>query len=333
MEQGKRVTPDFSERCKGAMWGQFVGDALCLGSHWIYDLSELDRKFPGGVQGFEAPAEGHYHTGKHPGDFTHYGDAALLLLQSVAELGRFSPLDFGPRFVALFSSKEYGGYRDHATQGMLENYRPFAEKYPDNPYHFQGGADDDQPATATRLAPVVVAHYQDNDLLRAVQSATLVCQNNSRAVVYMKCHALILKALLSKSGLEDAIRVGAGSVREEPEYGREITAAAQTVLSQVNRGVREATLEFGQSCPLKGSFPAALHAALKFQDDPRRAMLESANAGGDSAARCAMIGTWLGALHGTAALPSEWRDRINARTEVQRCIDQIVGRMGMEQAK
>jgi ADP-ribosylglycohydrolase len=329
----EKAPPEFSDRCRGTIWGQFVGDAVCLGAHWIYDLKELGDKFPGGVTGFETPAAGHYHAGKQSGDFTHYGDAALLMLQSVAQLGHFSPQDFGARFVALFSSPEYRGYRDHATKGTLENYHPFAAQFPDNPYHFQGGADDDQPATATRLAPVVVAHFRDEDLPRVVQSATQVCQSNSRAIVYMKCHALILKSLLSGSALEDAFKAGAAAVATEPEYGREISAAIEAVFSQLGREVREATLGFGQSCPLKSSFPAALHAALKFQDDPRHAMLESANAGGDNAARCALIGSWLGALHGVDGIPSKWRAKLNAADEIERCVERIVKQAGTAQGQ
>jgi ADP-ribosylglycohydrolase len=325
-------TPDFTERCRGAIWGEFVGDAVCLGAHWIYDINELKKTLPGGVAGFETPASGHYHEGKRSGDFTHYGDAALLMLQSVAHTGKFSPQDFGARFVGLFSSEDYHGYRDHATKGTLENYEPFAAQFPNNPYHFQAGADDDQPATATRLAPVVVAHYRDAELLRVVESATRVCQNNSRAVIYMKCHALIIKALLSGSGLEVAFKEAAKAVSNEPEYGQEVIGAVEAVFSQLGQGVLEVTLGFGQSCPLKSSFPAAMHAALKYQEDPRRAILQSANAGGDNAARCAMIGTWLGALHGVNGIPAEWREKVNARNEIESCIEKIIRQVGSEQA-
>jgi len=320
----KSQITDFSDRCRASIWGQFVGDALCLGSHWIYDLNELKTRFPEGVAGFEAPAEGHYHFGKHPGDFTHYGEAALLMLQSIAEKGFFSPQDFGARFVAYFTSPDYHGYLDHATKGTLENFRPFADKFPDSPFHFQAGADDDQPATATRLAPVVVAHAKDDELLRVVESATRVCQNNSRAVVYLKCHAMIIEALLGGSGLPEAVKAAASSVAGEPEFGRELSGLVETVFTRLPEEVREVTLGFGQSCPLKSSFPAALHAALKFQDDPRRAFLECANAGGDNAARCALIGTWLGARFGMEAVPAEWRERLTAYHEIERCVDRVV---------
>ena len=47
------------------------------------NLTELKRAYPDGVHGFEPPLEGHYHYGKRPGEFTHYGAAALLMLQAV----------------------------------------------------------------------------------------------------------------------------------------------------------------------------------------------------------------------------------------------------------
>ncbi len=85
------------DRLRGAVWGQFVGDAAALGTHWIYDLSELSARFPGGIFGFEAPAAGDYHESKKPGDQTHYGDGALVLLESIAEHGGFDPRAFGDR--------------------------------------------------------------------------------------------------------------------------------------------------------------------------------------------------------------------------------------------
>src|SRR5271166_2352818 len=73
------------DRFRGAVVGQFVGDAAALGTHWIYNLTELQQLYPSGVSGFEAPKEGHYHFGKKPGDQTHYGDGALVLLESLAK--------------------------------------------------------------------------------------------------------------------------------------------------------------------------------------------------------------------------------------------------------
>ena len=69
------------DRLRGAVMSQFVGDAAALGTHWIYNLTELQRLYPSGISGFEAPKEGHCHFGKEPGDQTHYGDSALVFLE------------------------------------------------------------------------------------------------------------------------------------------------------------------------------------------------------------------------------------------------------------
>ena len=317
--------PLLAERFRGAIWGQFVGDAFCLGSHWIYDLTELSRRFPEGVTGFEAPADGHYHAGKHSGDLTHYGDAALLLLRSVAELGHFDARDFGARFVALFGSDDYRGYRDHATRGTLEKYNVFVKKNPSAIYRFQDGADDDQPATATRLVPVVVAHYWDNALLPVVESATRVGQDNDRAVSYMKAHALILRELFSGVGLGEAVDAAATMVGNDGA-GAEVANAIEAARAALSMGVLEATRKFGQSCPLASSFPTAIHAALKYETDACRAIVETANAGGDSAARGALIGAWLGARLGLAGIPDKWRNRLHARDEIGTLVERVVTR-------
>src|SRR6201997_1937596 len=148
-DSAQEVTTE--DRLRGAVWGQFVGDAAALGTHWIYDLSELSARFPKGVFGFEAPA-GKYHESKKPGDQTHYGDGALVLLESIAEVGGFDARAYGKRFVDTFGSPTYRGYLDKATQGTLENYRRFCETNPPDRYDFQQGADDDQLANASRLA-------------------------------------------------------------------------------------------------------------------------------------------------------------------------------------
>jgi ADP-ribosylglycohydrolase len=308
-----------ADRYRGAVIGQFAGDAACLGSHWIYDLGELERRFPGGVNGFEEPYEGHYHFGKHAGDQTHYGDAALLMLASVADMGRFEAADFGRRFMELFGSDAYSGYRDHATRETLSRYQAFSAERGTAPFSYQEGADDDQPATATRLVPGVIAHRDDPELQHVVAAATRVCQNNSRAVAYMRCHAVILRELFAGHNLLDAFERGGDEAGGEPaEKIREAVALKQ-------RPVREATLHFGQSCPLASSFPAAVHAAVRHSDSFADAILATANAGGDSAGRGAMVGAWLGAFLGVPAVPDGWRTRLNSGASIERYVVKLVG--------
>jgi len=219
-------------------------------------LSELSARFPSGIFGFEAPAAGDYHESKKPGDQTHYGDGALVLLESIAEHGGFDPRAFGNRFVETFGSSHYHDYLDWATQGTLKNYKRFSESNSPGDYDFQQGADDAEPATASRLAGLAVRYRRDPNLPATIESLTRVCQNNPRAIGYMKFHGLLLVELFLGRDVHDAlenamVRVGPLA----PDLSAELRQQTQKVLAETGKEVTEATLEFGQACPLAPKFP------------------------------------------------------------------------------
>ncbi len=314
--------PSPQSRLAAAIWGQFLGDAASLGSHWIYDLEEIKRRFPGGVQGFETPAPGHYHEGKQGGDLTHYGDAALLALESLAACGgEFRESDFGVRFRGFFGSSMCKSYRDHATRETLE--RMSAE--PDN---FQNGAYDDQSATVTRMAPVVVAYHKRSleEMLEAVRRLTRLTQNHPTALGCTAAHAVLLRQLLEGLPFMAAF--------ENTRKSREVSCDGSDYFEFAHM-LREfdaetATARIGQGCPLPQTLPAALHAACRHHEDFTTAILATLRAGGDSAGRAAMIGAWMGAVHGMEGIPAEWLSRLNARERIQKALDQLDVRLGVE---
>src|ERR1700730_8417200 len=318
------------DRLRGAVMGQFVGDAAAMGTHWIYNLTELQQLYPSGVIGFEAPKEGHYHFEKKPGDQTHYGDGALVFLESLAKEGRFDAKTFGRSFVQNFTPGVYSGYIDKATRGTLENYQAFAESHAVESFDFQQGADDDQLAAASRLASLVVRYWNDPNLLIVVEQATRVCQNNPRAIAYMKFHALLLSELFSGRDIHSALhRAEEQTVAAEPELGKEIRRKTRQAMEETLHEVDKATLRFGQSCPLISSFPASIHALLKHPDDFESSILATLPAGGDNAGRASMVGGWLGAYLGVAAIPKSWRTRLKRADRISTAIDKILADLGV----
>lgn len=339
------ASPTLADRIRGCLWGQLIGDAMCLGSHWIYNLGELEQRFPAGLKGFEAPYEGHYHFPKQPGEFTHYGDGCLITLESVAQHGRFDRTDYWMRFLEHFGSPEYTGYLDSATRATLEHFAVFEEENPEQPYHAQGGADDDQLAAPTRLAPLVVAHREDGALLEIVEEFTRVVQNNDKAVAYTKAIAIVLRDLLNGRdfhGSFDRARAMAQGI--DPQYGYEVRRKIEAGMSstlefELRQGLDErmgsigdqavlAIQKLGQSCPLPQSFPAATICAAKLAHSLPEALLANARAGGDNAGRGALIGAWLGALHGYEAIPIAWTVKLKDAPRIQVMVEKIVARCG-----
>ncbi|MES2594224.1 MAG: ADP-ribosylglycohydrolase family protein [Verrucomicrobiota bacterium] len=313
--------PELKSRLYAAIWGQFLGDAAALGTHWIYDLEDMTARYPGGIEGFELPKPGHYHDAKQSGDQTHYGDAALLLLESMAACGGdFREQDFGMRVTSFFGSPVCKSYRDHATLETLEHLAA-------HPENFQNGANDDQPATVSRLAPVVVAYHDRTsaERLDAIRRLTLVTQNHPVAVACATAHAVLLDHLLSGASFPEAFEL----TRKSADVSCDGSDYFEFAHMLRELDVVTATGRFGQSCPLAQSFPSALHAAFCHHDDFTTAIMETIRAGGDNAGRAAMIGAWLGALHGMDGIPVEWLEKLRARDRIHRAIEQLFARMEM----
>jgi ADP-ribosyl-[dinitrogen reductase] hydrolase len=323
VDSTRNITLD--DRLRGTIWGQFVGDAAALGTHWIYDLEELRSKFPRGITGFETPQEEHYHFGKKTGDQTHYGDGALVLLESVASRGGFEPRAFGQAFIHVFDPETYSGYFDKATKGTVENFHAFRTANPNQEFDFQQGADDDQLAAASRIGSLVVRYWRNSELLEMVRTATRVCQNNERTIAYMQFNALLLRELIRGEDVHNALEQALKEFIEvDRKFWPEIRYKSQAALEKTLNDVTEATQAFGQACPLEQSFPSALHAFLKHADDFETCVLATIGAGGDNAGRAAMLGSWLGAHLGIQGIPREWRNRLTAASRINAALDKIL---------
>ncbi len=316
---------NLEDRLRGAIWGQFVGDAAGLGTHWIYDLAEQQTKFQEGVRGFEKPLRDHYHAGKHPGDQTHYGDAALLLLKAVAEDGVFDPRSFGRRFVDTFREKVYSGYLDRATRDTVEIFDRFTERHSAENFDFQQGADDDQLATVSRLSGVVVRYWHDPNLVRIIESLTRVCQNNDVAIGCAQFSALLLAKLLDGPEVRDALaETQEAAIGSQIRNGLEIVRLSNLGVQRRAKDVIETTLELGQSCPLEHSFPSAIHAFLRHADSFEGAIVATIRAGGDNAGRAALVGAWLGGHLGFSGIPRDWCNRLSHAEEIADATERIL---------
>ena len=81
------------EKAEAAVLASFAADSLALGVHWIYNTNVIDKKL-GRVETLLKPEIASFHKGKEKGDFTHYGDQTLLLMESVAAKSGFDLDDF-----------------------------------------------------------------------------------------------------------------------------------------------------------------------------------------------------------------------------------------------
>jgi ADP-ribosylglycohydrolase len=77
------------------------------------------------------------------------------------------------------------------------------------------------------------------------------------------------------------------------------------------------------ACYIDSAYPALLHFAYKYADSPERAILASANAGGENVARGSLLGALLGAAHGMNSFP-DWTRELKGYNGIMQEIQALV---------
>lgn len=288
-----------------------AADALALGAHWIYDTRQIDQKV-GRVDTLRAPLPTSFHKTKGRGDFTHYGDQALVLLQSLTESGDFSLDVFARMWQALFAA-DYDGYRDHATKDTLQQFSAGVS--------LEGvGSSSSDIAGASRMAPLVYFYQNDEDaMVAAVRQQTAMTHRNPDVIESAAFFARVTMAVMQGDNpikaMQDVVRHG----YDRPPFDRWVDEG----LRSCERTTRDAIAQFGQACDVKAGFPGVVHLIAKYLDNPQEGLIENVMAGGDSAARGLIAGMVFGAFSGMDAIATEWATDLNRGAEIQRYLNAL----------
>ncbi len=297
------------ENGKAMVLASFAGDAHALGAHWIYDQKRIETEI-GRVDSLRDPPPTSFHAGRKAGDFTHYGDQTLVLLESVARRAGFHLDDFWQRWLDLFES--YDGYFDQATKVTLQNAR--SGKGPED-----AGSFSDDLAGASRIAPLVLCYADDREALEeAVRAQTRMTHNNP---VVIQCGVFLARSVLDI--LDGASPTEALEKNVPDVQGSPIGPWVREGIDSRRTESLEAVRRFGQACHTEQAFPAVVHFVARYEQDLREALIQSVMAGGDSAGRNLLIGMVLGAHLGLGAVPEDWLAGMTRGKAVQEQVNRL----------
>jgi len=298
------------EKPKAMVLASFAADSLALGVHWIYNTRVIDKKF-GRVDHFIKPERPTYHPTKNRGEFTHYGDQSLLLLESVAKCQGFDLTDFSERWQKLFDY--YDGYVDGATKGTLENLA--SGKSPT-----QAGSGSDDLAGASRIASLVYIYRNDlQGLIDSARAQTAFTHNSPPVIQSAVFFASIAHQILAGTAPLAAIE----QAQKDEFHSDPFNEWIQMGLESTERDSRQAILDLGQMCEIPAAFPGVVHLIAKYENDLKTALVENVMAGGDSAGRGLLVGLVLGAHLGMEAIPPEWLNDMKAYPQIVDMLDKI----------
>ena len=288
----------------------FAADSLALGVHWIYDSTRIEKEF-GRVETFLKPKEGSYHSARGRGEFTHYGDQAFVLLESIASLKKFDPLDFAKRWMELFD--DYDGYYDHATKTTLRNISQGKDP-------LEAGSSSEDLAGASRLAPLLLCCRDNLDaLVDAARTQTKITHNHPMVMDSAEFFARVSWTVLKGQSPINAMEEVTGQhFRNSPLAKWVADGIASKEMESIPTIVR-----FGQTCHYGDAFPGVVHLIAKYEDNLKEALVQAVMAGGDSAGRGMIVGMVLGAHLGGEGLPEHWMTDLSKSQEIIRHLDAI----------
>lgn len=284
---------------KAMVLASFAADSLALGAHWIYDTAVIDNDF-GRVETLRKPKETSFHKTKDLGDFTHYGDQTLLLLESIVESNGFDLNDFARSWEVSLGG--YDGYLDHATKDTLKH---FAEgKGPD-----LSGSTSTDLGGAARIAPLVYVYSNNLEkLAAAAREQTSMTHNDPVVIDSAEFFAEVARQVLQGKPPVAAIK----EVAPDGYLQKGILDG----LESSGMETRKAIKNFGQMCDTAAALPSVVHLIAKYETNLKEALVENVMAGGDSAARGMLVGMVLGAHLGFDAIPQEWLQNLKEYRKV-----------------
>ena len=297
------------DKAKDMVRAVLAADSLSLGVHWIYDAEKILADH-GRVDTLLGPGAGSYHPTKNKGEFTHYGDQIFTLLTSVAQSGYDTNLFFRD-WQAMFPA--YEGYMDSATRATIKNIAQ--GRGPGE----CGSASNDM-AGAGRISPVILALRDTPDrLFRAVRAQTRMTHNDAATVDAAEFLARVCLACLDGTPPSEAM----AGIAEAHFENTPVEMWISQGLGAVDQDSLSAVKRFGQSCHTSEVLSGAVQIIASHEKDLGGALVASVMAGGDNAARAAVVAQVLAAYNGLDGKTAAWFDGLVRKDEINSLLNRI----------
>ena len=195
------------DRASGALIGAFIGDALALGPHWYYNLTELRQDYGDWISDYTDPKPHRYHAGLKAGQLSQAGFILRLTLQSLVDCGGYDEADFCRRLdeelFPLLDGTPVNGPGGYTSQSIRETWRRRVEQ--NLPWGQTGGHADDTEAIERTLAIAVRYAAQPSMLATAVTGNTTLTQIDDTVVSMTVAFGAVLGLLVQGENLDSKL--------------------------------------------------------------------------------------------------------------------------------
>ena len=319
------MTDPILTKSRGSLYGLCIGDALAMPVHWYYNRQALFNDY-GLVAEYLAPRNPHPDSilwrsrytalnpkgeilhnqaqywgqkGIHYHQFLKAGENTLnikicrLLVESLNQNNRYDGEDFLEKYIAFMTAP--GNHQDTYIE---ECHRHFFSNYAKGRPPHICGVEEKHIGGLVGIVPLVIFYSNDSEKVRKYALAHLALTHPGPKMETAGSLLIdILLQVLDGTSLKSAI-LDKLEAQKNPLLGYPFLKWLDDPDDWVI-GPR-----FSTACYVEDSVPAVVYLALKYHDDPERALIVNTNLGGDNAARGSVLGALLGADHGVEAFPN-----------------------------
>ena len=289
---------DFEERCRGAVLGLALGDALGA-PHEGGPIERLLWRWIGSTR-----------DGRRR--FTDDTQMALDLADSLLRCGKVDQDDLAKTFAGSYRwSRGYGP----AAARVLKRIRSGRDWREANRSVHRTGSFGNGGAMRAPIVGVFF-HAQPENLVNAARQTAEVTHAHPLAMDGAAMIAVATSAALAGADARTLLD-RARQVATQPEYAERFAIAAEWLTTNASVSPRDMRARLGMGITALASCVTALYLAGRFRDEPFEAMLAFATAaGGDVDTVSAMAGALWGAANGAAKLPAAAIARLEAAEQI-----------------
>ncbi|WP_291326162.1 ADP-ribosylglycohydrolase family protein [Desulfovibrio sp. UCD-KL4C] len=340
------------DRAAGAIMGAWIGDALGVGPHWYYDLSELRQDYGEWVDGYTAPKPGRYHEGLKAGQLSQSGVILKLMVSSLVESGSYDEADFCRRMdtelFPLLNGEPASGPGGYTSQSIREAWRRRVEQK--LPWGETAGHADTTEAIERTLAIGVRYSLDLSRLASFVSNNAALTQFDDVVLSMTVAYSSVLAMLIQGNRLEPDISdklmnlVKDGTLPfhavtrkglkppqpgdpDPPRAGRfaspdALLSPGYMAMAATDPDIKiepawKVSIVYGMPCAIYHMLPAAYYLASRFRNDFESAVLHAINGGGQNQVRAILTGSLVGAQVGLSGIPSRFLEQLEGGEELQ----------------
>lgn len=283
-----------TQQIKKAIVSAFICDTYSLGAHWVYDEEQL-KNLPINWEELN-PAQSLWHKEKKEGEFTHYGDQMLFLLEYIIQNKKFNKESYYKFWKEKMQN--YDGYIDGSSRNSLE----------------QIGASSEDLSICGRISPLLLCSNSQEEFLQNVSDFVSITHNSPLALSASDFFAKLLWMAQENQDIPSLIN------ELKPQY-QAFSKWIDDAIVKKDSNSFEVIRDFGPACGIDEGFKGVIYLLLQDKDF-KSIMIENAKVGGDSSARGMIVAMILGLKQDTD-IPVQWRQGMKQKGYIDTLLTDI----------